>query len=315
MQDLPFDPTYGYTLDTLLEVESPPPPSDFGEFWGNSYQQACEIPLRLSKREIPSPDSGFRLFELEYDSLDRVRIGGWLVVPSQRKPVRGVVIGHGYGGREAPEFGLPFPDAALLFPCARGFHRSAHQQIPATADQHVLHGIESRDTYVHRGCVADYWLAASALLELHPELASNLVYYGASFAGGIGALALPWDRRISCAFLDAPSFGNHPLRVTLDCVGSGRSVREYYLNNHPEVLEVLRYYDAGTAARFIDIPVFIAAALFDPAVPPPGQFSVYNAIPGKKKLYPRQAAHVDDDFVAEETRAIHRELSTWLDHL
>ena len=56
---------------------------------------------------------------------------------------------------------------------------------------------------------------------------------------------------------------------------------------------------AAVAALNIRIPVHVAAALADPVVAPPGQFSIYNALPRGKKLflldmghsaYPRQAA-------------------------
>lgn len=313
MEPYPFDPSYGYTPNTLLEVESPPPPADFEAFWSNTNQETHRIDLNLQTRQIPSPKEEFKLFEVEYDSLDEVRIGGWLVVPSTDSPTCGAIIGHGYGGREFPDFNLPFTQTAMLFPCARGFHRSAHGGFPAIAQQHVLHGIENKETYIHRGCVADYWLAVSALLELYPQLSTRLFYYGASFGGGIGALALPWESRIKRAFLDAPSFGHHPLRVTLECLGSGQSVRDYY-HHHPEVLQTLRYFDAAVASRLIRIPVYVAAALLDPVVPPPSQFSVYNALPNSKKLFTRQAAHVDNPLVAEETDTIHRELESWFHH-
>jgi len=41
------------------------------------------------------------------------------------------------------------------------------------------------------------WLAVSAMLSLFPHLAGHLGYLGVSFAGGIGALALAWESRIS----------------------------------------------------------------------------------------------------------------------
>jgi cephalosporin-C deacetylase len=105
---------------------------------------------------------------------------------------------------------------------------------------------------------------------------------------------LPWDHRFKRAYLDVPSFGNHPLRVTLPCNGSGESVR-LYRKTHPDVMQVLAYHDSATAARRIQIPVLVAAALSDPAVPPPGQFAVYNALPGEKRLFIRQTGHPDTE--------------------
>jgi cephalosporin-C deacetylase len=308
--DYPFDPTYGYRLEQLLEVASPEEPADFADFWRSTYRESRETPLNFKLSGIASPDEGFELFEVEYDSLGGLRIGGWLALPANGEVSCGAVIGHGYGGRERPEFQIPLKNAALIWPCARGFHRSTSERVPNSAAWHVLHGIESRETYSHRGSVADYWAAASVLLEICPAIGENLFYLGASFGGGIGAMLLPWDSRFKKAYLDVPSFGNHPLRVTLPCAGSGASVRSYHRRN-PDVLQVLQYFDSSLAAGHIRMPVYVAAALFDPAVPPPGQFAVYNALPEEKRLFVRRAAHFDCPEQREDDNRIFQELSEW----
>lgn len=309
--DFPFDPTYGYDLDALLEVPAPAGPDDFDEFWRRTFQKALAVPLNVSREELLCPRPGYRLFKVLYDSLGGVRIGSWLLIPKDGEINQGAVYGHGYGGREAPEYDHPFEKAAVIFPCARGFHLSAHPDYPANGHEHVMCGIESRDTYSHRGSVADFWIGASALLELYPESGAKLSYVGGSFGGGIGALLLPWDERFSRAHLGVPSFGNHPLRISLPCMGSGQSVQNYY-PEHPEILEVLQYFDAATAASRIHIPVLASPALFDPAVPPPGQFSVYNALSGPKELFVQQAGHFEwGRGQVEEGRTFAQVLKRW----
>lgn len=312
--DLPFDPTYGYNLESLLKVPAPEGPADFSEFWRQAHEKALAIPLRIERRQIASPQDSHDLFEIEFDSLDGVRIGGWITVPKDGIIESGFVCGHGYGGRESPGWDLPGPRPVCIFPCARGFHRSAHPAIPGNAVGHVIHGIQNRETYSHLGSAADIWCAASALLELYPQAAKNLFYHGSSFGGGIGALALPWEPRFKKGFLDVPSFGNHPIRITLPCHGSGESVRHYH-RKHPEVMKVLAYFDSATAARHIHIPVFVAAAVFDPAVPPPGQFAVYNALAGPRELYVREAAHFGHSGEEKEYREIHDRLKIFFSKL
>lgn len=77
------------------------------------------------------------------------------------------------------------------------------------------------------------------------------------------------------------------------------SVRSYYLR-HPEVSEVLQYYDAATAATRVEIPVLVSPALFDPAVPPPGQFAVYNGLGEGRELFVLKAGHLEYPGQAEE---------------
>jgi cephalosporin-C deacetylase len=120
-------------------------------------------------------------------------------------------------------------------------------------------------------------MAVSVLTELYPQLDGRIGYSGISFGGGIGALAIPFDPRIDRGHLVVPTFSNMPLWLTLPTVGSGHSVQTYQ-KTHPDVLKTLSLFDAATAATRIDIPMLVAVARFDPAVAPPCQFSVANAL-------------------------------------
>ena len=304
---LPSDPTYGYDLEQLLQVPFPQGPDDFDAFWKETYQEARDVPLNLERHQSTLEFPGFDVWQVFFDSWGGVRVGAWLTIPKDKTPVRAVVVGHGYAGRSRPDLIVPGPPAVTIFPCARGFNLSEHSRIPNVCAGHVLHGIENRETYVHRGCVADQWAAATAVLELYPEFTQSLHYIGGSFCGGIGALMLPRDERFKRAYLNVPTFGNHPLRVQLPCGGSGGWVREYYLE-HPEVLDVLAYFDAATAVSKIQIPLYIAAALSDPKVPPPGQFAVANAASANRELFVRKTGHPNDD---EDTAQIHARLDQW----
>ena len=212
-----------------------------------------------------------------------MRLGAWLVEPERGAIDRFVVAGHGYYNRPIEDVWYDDGVATLFLSC-RGLGLSRVAGLSDQTGFHVLHGIEDRSTYVHRGCVADTWTAATAMLHAFPEAAGRLEYDGESFGGGIGAMALAWDDRFTTARLRVPSFGHHPLRLSTRCVGSGDAVRRMH-DRHPEIYErTLRYFDAATHAGRVNIPVFFACARFDPSVPPPGQFAVHNAVGGRKGL-------------------------------
>ena len=310
-----FDPTHGYTELTLMAVRPPADaPSDFADFWRTTYAAAVAVPPRATRRFLRRTAKTI-VEEIEFDAWagdgrPPVRLGGWLQMPVDGPVTSGLVVGHGYGGRTAPDPTPLVPTAAVLYPCARGFNRSARPDLPDNACDHVLHGINSRDAYVHRFNAADLWAAASALIELEPVAATTLAYAGASFGGGIGALMLPWDARYRRAFLDYPSFGHHPLRLTLPCTGSGQAVREHGGERH---LPVLRYFDAATAATHVTVPTLVAAALYDPAVPPPGQFAIHNGLPAERALFVRRNAHVPKTGTASvEDRLVEEAALDWL---
>lgn len=298
---LPFDPTCGMDLAALLAVEPPTPPEGFAAFWAARRARA------LAVDPAPRLDGGGRMgdhdvYDCAYRSTDGVTIRGWFLRPAHGEPTRGLVVGHGYGGRDAPDLELADADTALLFPCLRGLSRSARPDVPSDPNRHVLHGIEDPDRWVIGGCVDDAWLAVSALTALAPSVAGHIGWSGVSFGGGIGALMLPWEDRVGRAELRLPTFGHHALRLTLPMTGSGAAIAAFEAR-HGGVMDTLRWYDAASAARFVTAPVLAGLALFDPAVPPPGQFAIFNALPGKKELVTFDAGHFDYPAAAAQDEA------------
>ncbi len=303
--DHPFDPSYGYDIPALKAIMPPEGPSDFDAFWRDTWSENESLSLGLELEEINPLRAGWRMYLVRYTTLGGIRVGAWLEVPDDGNVQLGAVCGHGYGGREAPD--VPNHHAAILHYCAPGFHLSAHPDIPNECYQHVLHGIDQRETYIIRACVSAIWSSARAL-HAFLEKEVPLYYFGGSFGGGLGALALPYDDRFKKCVLFVPTFGHQSLRLKLQSVGSGEPVRLYALE-HPEVEEVLAYYDAGTAARRITMPNLTAPALFDPAVPPPSQFAVSNPMSRYGHQFIYSAGHHEHaGQAAEDIR-----LSAWID--
>ncbi len=307
-----FDPGYNMDLAQLLAIDVPQPPADFANFWQQRHTTALALSPHPHIQFAGSPYPHHALYDLRYTSTDAVEIGGWLLVPKHAQVRRGIVFGHGYGGCELPQELVSVEDAVLLFPCFRGIGRSPVAGVSPDPNHHVLHHIEDRQRYIIGGCVEDLWLAVSALLALFPEVAGQVAYSGISFGGGIGALAVPWDARIGRLHLHVPTFGHQALRLTLASSGSGEAVRNFQCQHSFDVMNTLVYFDAATAARYLRIPVLVAAALFDPVVPPPGQFAVFNAIAGPlKRLFVLQCGHFDDVGQALRLQEMQREVASF----
>lgn len=311
----PFDPSHGLNLDALLQIAPPEPAPHFERFWRARYARAAQ--MRPRPKLIPSGIGcgAYRVYDLRYRSSDDVLIGGWVLLPKRGPIDRAAVVGHGYGGRDAPDPDVPLCHAALLFPCFRGLGRSRSRGISDNPFYHVLHDIQDRRRYIIGGCVEDLWLCVSAAIELFPETAGHIAYLGTSFGGGIGALAAPWDPRIARMHLEVPTFGHHPLRLRLPSVGSGAAVR-LYQERHGNANATLQYYDAAVAAAHLRIPTHIAAAVFDPAVPPAGQFAIYNAVPVEcRRLFVLDAGHHEYPRATLQQRALAQELSEFFREL
>lgn len=285
--NFPFDPTNGHSPEQLLKIASPEAPADFEAFWKHNYVLAMEHKLYyFIEREIWSPNEKVRIFSVRAKTWDNLEIVLWILRPEN--PKGAILIGQGYGNPSVPPD--PDEDFTLCMPCVRGLGRSQCKEIPWLTAQHVLYGIRSRETYILRGVISDLWLAASVMIDMFPDAAANLNYSGSSMGGGMGALMLPWDARFKAAFLHVPTFGSK-IRFEYPSTGSGEACRQY-VQQHPEALDVLAYFDASASAKYLKIPTFVTPALFDPCVAPVGQFSVANSIPEScRMLFVRETGH------------------------
>ncbi len=307
----PFDPTGGWSPQKLrLTPPISPDPHDFDLFWRQTYEWASGKSLDWQVEEEAFDAEGYHVTRISFAGMLGNRVGGWMTRPANHAVERGFVWLHGYGGLQSPRLDFPVRNAVTIQPCATGLPDfSLVPGIPSDPSHHVLHGIESRETYIHRVNVCDVWRAIAVLEAATPEPLARMDLIGESFGGGIGMLALPWENRIRSAQLLVPSFGHHELRLGLASVGSGEAVREHCLS-HPEAIEVIQYFDAARAAARVNVPVMIVAALFDPAVPPAGQFAIHNALRSSARLFELTAGHWswpgernEQERLAQETRS------------
>ena len=290
----PFDPSHGYDRESLFKVGCPDnEPEDFDAFWQNLYEKTLSVPLRLERRPSRCIAKHHHVEEVFFDTLEGFRIGSYLMTPKNGLVSKVLVQGHGYGGREAPDLDIS-PDTASINPLAPGFQLSQHPNLPLNdAEKHVVHGAEDKDSYIFRICAAAWWSSASVMLELFPERSETLTYSGWSYGGGMGCLMLPWDQRFRGAELGQVSFCHIPIRLTCPCTGSGKATTSLF-RSKPSVLQTsLRYFDAAFAAKRIKVPTVFAASLFDPAVPPPGQFCAHNLCPAPKRCSVFTTGHYD----------------------
>lgn len=301
LQHNPFDQ---YPLELLEAIRTPSPPEDFHDFWQQAYEGVLTIRPEIRLKDTGKTESSWRIVDVYYTTSNNITLGGWLLIPSNRAPKRGFIVGHGYGGRVGPDFHLPFRDSVVFFPCCRGISRSPAPPISSDPKWHVLHDIDKKDRYVIRGCVEDIWLAVSCIEQLFPHLTGHIGFLGISFTGGVGAIAMAQEKRVSKAHFNVPTFGDHRLRLRIKTWGSGLAIQQFFKNHPRKTLGTLRYYDAASAAEHISMPVHFALALKDPIVTPPGQFAIYNQVQSKKQLFVLDEGH--NHYPNEEKQ--HREL-------
>ncbi len=278
--DFPYDPAGGLSREELLMLAAPPESPGFRKFWEETHSLAMEHkPYYYIEREVWSGQPDCRIYVVRAKTWDNREIVMWISRPRHSRG--GILIGQEYCNMSVP----PPCDAGVTLCCpnVRGLGLSQCRDIPWVPPEHVLHGIRAKETYVLRGVITDLWLAATILIDMYPDVAENLNYMGSGMGGGTGALMLPWDSRFKAAFLGVPAFGNNPVCLKYQSPGYGEALGKY-VQEHPEAMEVLGYFDAAVSAKYLRIPTVVVPALSDPCVAPAGQFSVANSIPDRYRI-------------------------------
>lgn len=280
--DFPFDPTCGYTRERLLAVKGTAPTDEFIAFWRKTYDLTMNAELDYQPEgEVWSPDENVKIYRVRFRNWDDVEIVTWIARPAHS--TGGLLIGQGYGNMATPPTGTD-PGLTIVLPNIRGLGFSQHKDIPWEPGKHAGYGIESKETYVIRGCVSDLWMAARVMIDMFPDTADALYYQGGSLGGGMGALAVAFDPRIKAAYLNVPTLGGKIQFEFPASEGDPAYTRQYHALNVPGGMELFSYFDASAAAHLIKVPTLVTPALFDPSVPPPAQFAVANSIPEEYRI-------------------------------
>ncbi len=299
------DPSFGYTIDDLLKVPSLPRLPEGGEaYWRSRYERVRQMDLKISWEDEWTMVAARRVRKLRFDTPQGRSVGMWFSVPLEGEVTRLVVHGNGYGASTGAGDLLLGGEANLQL------WREVSRDGCNLFDLSVTDGIENKDTFVLGGRVEDVWCAVTVMRSLYPDRQLPLYYWGGSFGGGIGALAIPWDDRVEAAYFDVPTFGNHPMRMQTPCVGLGKALADYY-RKHPEVMDVLRWYDAAATIAYARQPVLYACAILDPVVTPAGQFSIWHAHRGRKRLLVLPAGHLDHPDVRVYAWEVLDEVKQW----
>ncbi len=291
--NIPFDPAFGYTVQEMLAIEPLPRlPTGGEEYWRSRHQRALRTDPQVSWEGEEVREKTYTRRVVRFSCSDGRRLGAWLMVPTDQEVKRLLIVAHGYGPITEPT-AMMLENTACLHFCSRGFAAlSEFPDLPSEVTGHVVHGIEERDQYLHGWCAEDIWCTVNAMRRIYSDTAIPLYFWGGSFGGGIGALAVPWDSRIQASYLEVPSFGNHPLRLQHLCWGSGEVVRQKYLLQ-PRIAETLSWFDAAATIAYARSPILFGCAVLDPVVPPFGQFSVWRAHSGKKRLIVFPGGHLE----------------------
>ena len=289
-------------------------PEDFHEFWRGALAELADVPL--AARIAPEPlrsTQDVRVSQVTYRSLGGVDIAAWYCVPTQGQgPFPALITFPGYKGEPGLLRDWGRKGGITLTVAVRGKLRSNAQVNPGYPGL-LTHGIESRDTYVYKGVIADCVRGIDFLLS-RPEVDAQRLYAcGSSQGGGLTLITTALRPEIQggvagypflCCFPEAMRLLHTYPYDELNCYARA------YPERVPRMLETLRYYDAVNFVGRITCPMAVGIALEDDICPPGTSYAAYRGLAGPKDLwlFPNAGHGNAHDYPARETAWLEQQM-------
>jgi cephalosporin-C deacetylase len=265
-------------------------PADFDAFWQGVLRQGEAIPL--APEMIPDPlrsSDDIEVFQVFYDSLDRVRIAAWYCQPRRRaERTAAILFTPGY------QMDPPIPKEwarkgyIALSVAPRGKLRSNRQFNPGYPNL-LTYNIVDRHTYAYRGFYVDTWRGIDFLLS-RPEVdPSRIGVTGTSQGGGLTICTAAMRPEVRAAAAGAPYLCGFRDAIELTHTYPYEEINDYlrrYPDSRPAVEETLAYFDGINFADRITCPIIVNIGLQDNVCPPETGYALFHRIgAADKRLY------------------------------
>jgi cephalosporin-C deacetylase len=265
-------------------------PTDFEAFWQGVQQQAEAIPLAAEVvPDLLRTSADVEVFQVFYDSLDRVRIAAWYCRPTRRaERTPAILFLPGY------QMDPPIPKEwarqgyIALSVAPRGKLRSTRQFNPGYPNL-LTYNLVDRHTYAYRGFYVDTWRGIDFLLS-RPEVdPTRLGVTGTSQGGGLTICTAAMRPEIRAAAAGAPYLCGFMDAIELTHTYPYEEINDYlrqYPDRRAAVEETLAYFDGLNFADQITCPIIVNIGLQDNVCPPETGYASFNKIAATdKRLY------------------------------
>jgi cephalosporin-C deacetylase len=266
-------------------------PTDFVNFWDNAKRELAGTPANFVVTARPDlSKKNNDAYEVEYKSVDKATIYGWLTIPKtgRNKPVLYII--SDYQSELAPEFRN---DVAVLSINSRGTG-SSNLNYNFAYNQLGVYNLKDKSRYYLKGVYMDALrgldlitqFATSMKLDTKKIIATGCGL-GASSAAVLGAI----DPRLKGIILDNPSFigmrdminfGEGMTNITFPA----SMFKNYYSNqktSKENVIKTLEYFDPIYFAPYINCPVLTGYSLHNTSVPAQCVYSFLSQLRVAKK--------------------------------
>ncbi|WP_207496987.1 acetylxylan esterase [Aridibaculum aurantiacum] len=268
-------------------------PDDFMQFWNKAKEEASKVPMDAIVTHLPDQSTttvDVYLVNLQSYKKGR-RLFGYLSKP--KAPGKYPVL------FEPPGAGIKPINPSIAY-ANEGFivmnieihgitpliSTEAYQHISSAFGDYMHHKLDDRDNYYYKSVYMGCLRAIDFLCSLPEFDGKNVVATGGSQGGALAIVTAALDKRVTCvsAFYPALSDMTGYLHGRAGGWPHLLNATNQSINNKPEKVKTLAYYDVANFAKHIIVPGFYSWGYNDNVVPPTSVFAAVNSIKAPKTI-------------------------------
>jgi len=258
-------------------------PADFDEFWDNTLAKLASIDPKYEVRiDEGLTDRFHKVYRVQMNSWDNVRIEGYLTIPNLKGKFPVTVNFAGYLGYVSPVF---YKDFAALSMNVRGIGPLARQALPLNTEYNT-YNMQDKNKYIYRGVYMDCVRSIDFVVS-HGSLGldtKRIVVYGGSQGGTEAFIAAALSKKVNAAAANNPVFADYRTifatgRKEKELVFPMVQFEKYFKQTRmtdAQAFKTLDYFDLGNFIDRLECPILIGIGLKDPISPPSTVVNAFN---------------------------------------
>ena len=282
--------SFGYEIDY---INSPlHKPADFDAFWNDALQELAKINPAYHITEAPEKTTAeYKVYKVEMNSLENVKIFGWLTIPKtwikgKKFPV--VVIYPGYQVMMNPLF---FYDYIGLSLNVRGMDKKSEAYPIPDGEEVLTYNIQEKEKYIYRGIYMDCIRGIDFLFaneHLGFDLNRITVLGGSQGASLALVVAALKNKIINTCIADVPIYCDMHMNFEMEPQIKEEAFTFKYINRFlnkqagvftkEQFLQNFSYFEVQNFIPQIKCSVLMAAAFKDALAPASTVFCGFNKL-------------------------------------
>ncbi len=267
------------------------PPSDLVAFWQQAKNELNATPANY--KITPRPDVVNKTsdtYEVEYSSVDKATIFGWLTVPKRNKKSPLLYLISDYMGELKPEYRS---NMAVLSINTRGTGSSTTNYNYAYNDLGLVN-IKDKNKYILKGIFLDAIRGLDLIKTFNAKTGidnTQIVVGGSGLGASASVILAALYPGLKGIFLDSPSFMDMRTMINfnegvVNTTFPSSMFKSYYTskkNSKEAILATLDYFDPVYFAPYVSCPVLVGFGLKNLNNPASGVYNFFNQLRIQKK--------------------------------